>query len=336
MHATQRLIGAHVDGPRLLADIGGTNARFALELGPGRIDMVRVVRCADYVGFADALASYIDDYCDGNVHHAAVAIANPVDGDAIRMTNHHWEFSIEATRKYLELDTLLVINDFTALAMALPYLKPEECWQVGGGTVRAGAAIGLVGAGTGLGIGGLVPAGGHWIALNSEGGHATFSPTDERESAVLQYTRKRYTHVSSERLVSGPGIELIYEALGAIRGAGRVLPFSTPEIVERGLSGHDSLCSETLDCFCAMLGTVASNVALMLGAQGGVYIGGGVVPRLGDYFERSPFRERFEKKGRFSGYLSQVSTTVITAPYPAFAGVAAILSEHLAAQPVAG
>ena len=327
-------LAQYLDGPRLLADIGGTNARFALEQGPGLIDSIRVLRCAEHAQFADAVEAYLNLIGRPTVLHAAIAIANPVQGDQIKMTNHDWAFSIEATRRRLNLDTLLIVNDFTALAMALPQLEPIHLSQIGGGKSSRGGVIGLVGAGTGLGVGGLIPTEGRWIALGSEGGHATFSPTDERELVVLRHCWKTWPHVSAERLISGPGIELIHQALTAhaaqpnVPGQGGA-GLGTAEIVQHALRGTDPLCIETVDCFCGMLGTVAANVAVTLGTIGGLYIGGGVVPHLGDYFARSAFRTRFESKGRFATYLAQIPTSVITAPYPAFVGAAAILSEHL-------
>ncbi|MDP9109248.1 MAG: glucokinase [Pseudomonadota bacterium] len=319
----------YLDGPRLLADIGGTNARFALERSPGQIDSIRVLRCAEHAEFADAVEAYLKLVDQPNLLHAAIAIANPVQGDQIKMTNHDWAFSIEATRRRLNLDTLLIVNDFTALAMALPQLEAAHLQQIGGGKSVRDGVIGLVGAGTGLGVGGLIPSEGRWIALGSEGGHATFSPADERELAVLRHCWKTWSHVSAERLISGPGIELIYQALAAEAAVSQPGTPATAEIVQRGLAGNDPLCAAVLDCFCGMLGTVAANVAVTLGTIGGLYIGGGVVGHLGSYFARSPFRTRFESKGRFAGYLAQIPTCVITAPYPAFVGVAAILSEHL-------
>lgn len=318
----------YVDGPRMLADVGGTFARFALERSPGRIEAVEVLRCAEYAEFADAAVAYLERVGQPPVRHAAIDIANPVHGDEVKMTNHNWAFSIEATRRRLKLETLLVVNDFTALAMSLPHLEQAHRSQVGGGEGRAGGVIGLVGAGTGLGVGALIPSEERWIALGSEGGHVSFSPADEREMAIQRYCWNKYPHLSAERLVSGPGIELIHEALAANRGI-RVERLGTPDIVQRALAQSNALCVEAVETFCAMLGTVAGNVALTLGTLGGIYIGGGVVPRLGDYFARSPFRARFENKGRFSSYLEQVPTYVITAPYPAFVGVAAILGEHL-------
>ncbi|MFC0397949.1 bifunctional transcriptional regulator/glucokinase [Paraburkholderia rhizosphaerae] len=320
--------GQHADGPRLLADVGGTNARFALETRPGEITQVQVYPCADYPGIADVIKKYLKDTKIGRVNHAAIAIANPVDGDQVRMTNHDWHFSIEATRRALGFDTLLVVNDFTALAMALPGLTDTQRVQVGGGTRRQNSVIGLLGPGTGMGVSGLIPADDRWIALGSEGGHASFAPSDEREDLVLQYARKKWSHVSFERVAAGPGIEVIYRALAA-RDKKRVAStLDVSDISKRGLEG-DPLAAETLDCFCGILGTFAGNIAVTLGALGGIYIGGGVVPRLGEFFAKSSFRQRFEAKGRFEDYLKNVPTFVITAEYPAFLGVSAILAEQL-------
>jgi glucokinase len=315
-------------GIRLLADVGGTNARFALETAPLRFEAVGVLSCADYPSLGAAMQAYLAGAAaqhPGPVRHAAIAIANPVDGDKVCMTNHHWSFSTADMRAQLGLETLVVVNDFTALAMALPHLAPSQRIQVGGGVQQDGRTIGLVGPGTGLGVSGLVPAGGRWIALASEGGHASFAPGDEFEDDIVRQLRAQFGHVSAERLLSGPGIELIYKCL-----SGQVLGAS--EITRRALDGSCADCVRSIDVFCGALGSVAGNVALTLGATGGVYIGGGIVPRLGALFERSPFRARFEAKGRLSAYVARIPTYLITEQYPAFLGASAILSEHLAGQ----
>ena len=335
---------AYADGPRLLADVGGTNARFALESAPGQIGFIDVLPCAGYPTLAAALQAYLASPTllgadvvgargagagASRIRHAAIAIANPVTGDLVRMTNHHWEFSIAALRQECGFDTLLVENDFSALARALPYLDPCQKRQVGGGAARSHSAMGLLGAGTGLGVSGLVPCAEGWSALRSEGGHVTFSPANETEIAILRFAWGRFDHVSAERLLSGVGLELIYRALAQHSGQpDRQLV--APEITRRALAGECALCNEVIDAFCGMLGTVAGNLAITLGAQGGIYIGGGIVPRLGERFAASPFRSRFEQKGRFVAYLAQVPTFVITADYPAFLGVSAILAEKLA------
>jgi glucokinase len=323
------------DGPRLLADIGGTNARFALELASGRIEHIEVLPCASYPSLGDALRAYLalpPVAAMAPIRHAAIAIANPVVGDLVRMTNHHWGFSIEALRRECRFDTLLVVNDFSALARALPHLGASDKRQVGGGSALAHAPLGLIGPGTGLGVSGLIPAGALWGALPSEGGHVTFSPANETEIAILRFAWRQFEHVSAERLLSGVGLELIYRALAEHTGRPDE-GLAAPEISRRALAGECALCDEVIEAFCGMLGTVAGNLAVTLGAQGGIYIGGGIVPRLGERFAQSAFRRRFEQKGRFVNYLTQVPTFVITTEYPAFLGVSAILAEALAATP---
>jgi len=321
----------HPDGPRLLADIGGTNARFALEIAPGEITEIRIYPCVDFPDIASAIQHYLADVRVSRVNHAAIAIANPVDGDQVQMTNHHWSFSIEATRRVVGFDTLLVVNDFTALAMALPVLSDAQRIQVGPGIRRQNAVIGLVGAGTGLGVSGLIPADDRWFALGSEGGHTSFAPADEREDYILSYARKQWSHVSFERVAAGPGITLIYRALAARAKKKIDDAMETAAIVKLALEG-DPLAAETLDCFCGILGTFAGNMAVTMGALGGIYIGGGVVPRLGEFFVKSSFRQRFEAKGRFEAYLKDVPTYVITTDNPAFLGVAAILADQLSSR----
>ncbi len=318
-------------GPRLLADIGGTNARFALERGPGRITDTATLACAGHPRFVDAVRAYLRRHPQACVQHAVVAIANPVEDDFIRMTNHHWQFSISEARDDLGFDTLLLVNDFAALAMSVPALAAADLVQVGGGAAREGGVIGVLGAGTGLGVAGLIPSAGGWAVLPSEGGHVAFSPADEREQRILSFCWQRYAHVSAERLISGPGLSLIHEALSSLRGsAAEVL--SPALVAERGLAG-EALCRETLEVFCGMLGTMAANLAVTLNARGGIYVGGGVVPRLGSWFAQSPFRARFEHKGRFSGFTAQIPCFVIHAPTPALSGAAAMLAKHLGARP---
>jgi glucokinase len=323
------------DAPRLLADIGGTNARFALESQSGCIDHVEVLPCAAHESLTQALRAYLalpSIVAAGGaaIRHAAIAIANPVKGDLVRMTNHHWEFSIEAMRLECGFQTLVLVNDFTALARSLPLLSATQKYQVGGGTALEHGALGLIGPGTGLGVSGLIPCGDGWSALLSEGGHVSFSPVNEIEIAILQFALREFDHVSAERLLSGVGLELIYRALAERAGVAEPA-LNAPEILRRALAGESALCDQVIDVFCQMLGTIAGNLAVTLGARGGVYIGGGIVPRLGERFAQSGFRASFEQKGRFAGYLSQVPTFVISAQYPAFLGVAAILSEALAA-----
>ncbi len=319
---------AFSDGGRLLADIGSTYARFALEIERGKFERLCTVKCADYADFGSALRGYAETVKDASVRHAAVAIANPVEGDTVRMTNYHWQFSIEQTRVDCGLDTLLIVNDYTALAIGVPHLGENQRRQVGGGRPQARSVIGLLGAGKGLGVSGLIPADDGWISLGSQGGHVSFSPADEREIAILEYTWKQFAHVSAERLISGNGLELIYRAICHIAGKSPQ-PLAATMITARGLEGKGEECAQSLEIFCGILGNVAANLAVTLGAFGGIYIGGSIVPRLGKYFDASPFRQRFESKGRFASYVAKIPTYVITADNATFVGVAAILDAKL-------
>ncbi|MGJ7914470.1 glucokinase [Massilia sp. LXY-6] len=323
---------AYSDGPRLLADIGATHARFALESAPGVLRNVAVLLCDDYPGIVPLLNAYLEQaktQTNGvRISHAAFALANPISGDFIRMTNRNWQFSTDEVRRTLGLTTLLIVNDFTALAMALPGFKPEELLQIGGGKPEPHAVAGVLGPGTGLGVSGVIPTVDGFVTLGSEGGHVNFAPSDEREFSILQYAWREWPHVSNERLISGPGMEIIYRAL-AQRNKVEVPARNAAEIVSGALEQQDPLCLEVLECFAGMLGGAAANLAVTLGAFGGIFIGGGIVPRVAQWFATSPFRARFEAKGRFSDYLAQIPTYVIMTPNPALYGVASILSEHL-------
>ena len=319
---------AYADGPRLLADIGATHARFALETAPGVLRSVRVLKCDDFAGIVPLLHSYLADHKNIRLNHAAFALANPISGDMIRMTNRDWTFSTDEVRRELGLNTLLIVNDFTALAMSLPGLSGADLLQVGGGAPASNAVIGVLGPGTGLGVSGVIPTLDGFVTLGSEGGHVNFAPADEREFAILQFAWKEWTHVSNERLISGPGMEIIYRALAERNGV-KAAARTSPEIISGALDNNDALCLEVLDCFCNMLGGAAANLAVTLGAFGGIFIGGGIVPRMAELFARSGFRARFEAKGRFTSYLAEIPTYVIMTPNPAFYGVATILSEHL-------
>jgi len=322
----------YFETPRLIADIGTTFAHFALETAKGNFEHISTLRCADYSDFQSAVTYYVNQVSPAQIVHAAVAVANPVVGDIVTMTNYHWQFSIEQTRVALGLETLVVINDYTALAMAIPRLSGADLQKIGAGeppgSTGSKNVCGIIGTGSGLGMSGLIPAGDGWISLGSEGGHCSFSPHDEREITVLRYAWKSFKHVSFERLLSGPGIELMYRAL-ADHAHVQGMDLAAPEISRRALDGSDKICAETLEVFCGLLGTAAANLAVTLGATGGVYIGGSIVPRLGEYFEKSKFRERFEEKGRFSNYLTHVPTYVIKAGQTTFIGISEILDGQL-------
>lgn len=313
---------------RLVGDIGGTNARVALLDEQGQPGEPVVLRVQDHPDIGQALRGVLGSTLglpDGaRVESAALAVNGPVVGDTIALSNSHWTFSIDALQDTLELDALHVVNDFTALALAVPHLPDAELDQVGPGRAVPRHAIAVIGPGTGLGVSGLVPCGDRWTALQGEGGHVTLGGNNSREQAVQARLAERFDHVSAERFLSGPGLVNMASALREIDG---VAPQSdTPATVsERGLAGSDAACEEALHLFCRLLGKVAGNLVLTLGAEGGCYIGGGVAPRLGELLHRSEFRAAFEAKGRMAGYLARIPTYVIHAPYPALIGAARLL-----------
>ncbi|MEO8526412.1 MAG: glucokinase [Caldimonas sp.] len=241
---------------------------------------------------------------------ASFGIAAPVLGDVVKMTNGDAHFSIRDFKRELGVETLLVLNDFAALAHALPSLRDGEARPVGGGAAAAGGTLALVGPGTGLGVSGLIAVPGGHVPVGGEGGHASIAASDEREDEVLAVLRKRFGHVGAERILSGPGIANLHAALRQLSGlAAEAL--EPAQVTQRALEGSDDCCREALHLFFAFLGAVAGDVALTFGANGGVYIGGGIVARFGFAIDRSAFRERFEAKGRRRAYLEAIPTSVI-------------------------
>jgi glucokinase len=313
--------------PALVADIGATNARFAVIRPDGTLVGMRVLALEDYPTIVEAIAAYLaEEHPRLRPARAALAIASPVTGDFVAMTNHPWSFSIDALRRHFAFERLSVINDFAANALAIPLLCEGDRRQVGPGRPAANAPIGVIGPGTGLGVSALIPCGPDATPLQGEGGHVTMPAADARESAVLALMRQRFDHVSAERVLSGPGLVNLYNTLCELAGR-RAAPFTAAHITDPRIGQQDPQAQEATAMFCAMLGTVAGNLALTLGARGGVYIAGGIVPKLGAVFDRSRFRERFEAKGRFQPYLSAIPTYVIERPVPALLGAARLLED---------
>jgi glucokinase len=317
-------------GARLVADIGGSNARFGwIPAGGSAVGHVIRLPVADHPDLVHAARAYVEtlrsrlgpDFQAPRA--AALAVATAVTGDRVDFTNSVWGFSQREACAALGLQSLVVLNDFEALALALPRLQPGQV-RAHGAAPSARATMAVIGPGTGLGVAAVVPTAQGWVAIPGEGGHATLAADDDAEAAVLAYVRRRFPHVSAERLLSGIGLPLLHEAIGATRGDAAGAEVDAQSIVERGLAG-DAACRRTLQAFCALLGSFAGNVALTLGARGGVYVGGGIVPRLGDLFFESAFRQRFEAKGRLQGYLAAIPSAVITDTLAALTGAAAAL-----------
>lgn len=313
----------------LLADIGGTNARFAtVRRGAMELEHIQKLKGHDYASIDAAIAIYLGGLPKEleRPTSACLAIAAPIEGDRITMTNLSWSFSVEALREALNLEHLLVINDFKAVARAIPELSAEMMQPIGGGERKTNAPAVVLGPGTGLGVSALVFAGGKPTAIQTEGGHIGFAPSDRVELKILERLWDKYDRVSVERLLSGPGLVNLYESLAAINH--RSIEPLRPELVtERALSGECADCKEALNRFFGILGSVAGDLALAVGAEGGVFVAGGIVPRMLDEIRQSDFRPRFESKGRFSQYVAAMATVVVTEPHPGLIGCAALFND---------
>ncbi|KTC86651.1 glucokinase [Legionella brunensis] len=311
----------------IVADVGGTNARFCrVDLRNWFVDRIEVYPCAHFPSLVAALTFYQKEQGFSEIKHIAIAIACPVTSDLVRMTNFHWQFSIADMKYQLGVSQLQVMNDFTAAAMSLPLLSANDKVQIGQGIADLSKSMVVLGAGTGLGVAHLIPADDEFIALAGEGGHATWAAQTEQEWFIQRYLSEQFGHVSCERLLSGPGLENLYLALAAYQQK-QVSALSAEEITALALSRQCELASATVEQFFASLGSYAGDLALSLGALGGVFIAGGIVPKLLPLLELSEFRTRFEAKGRSSAFNRQIPTYVIVAEQPGLLGAAAYLKQ---------
>lgn len=292
---------------RLIADIGGTNARFAIVDGDSPAADERHLLVSDFPDPAAAIESYLRGR---RVEEAVIAVATPVETEVIGFTNSPWTFSIAALKDRLGVRRLAVINDFVAQALAMPHLAAVELEQIGGGAAAPGRAVGVLGPGTGLGVSALIPSKAGWTALPTEGGHVSFAPGNERETRVLDSLRRRFGHVSNERLLSGQGLLNLAQALAAVDG--RACAAGSPEEVTQSARSNDCpACREATSMFSTLLGSAAGDLALAIGARGGVFIAGGVCGRLGPLFDRAAFRHRFADKGRMRTFLEPIPVWLV-------------------------
>ncbi len=326
----------------LIADIGGTNIRIAQAASISdasnsdeiEINNIETYQCKAFSSLAEVLTHYIEVKGLNNcVINACFAIACPVDNDLISMTNLPWQFSQKELKQALKLNTLSFINDYTAIAMAIPLLSDDQKVKIGGGSSVAGKPISVCGPGTGLGVANLIPvtiAGkSQWQCISGEGGHIDFAAVNDTEQQVLNFIQTIKKRVSYEQLLSGYGLEQIYQALLFINQGIEITTVKdkllAKEITEKAINGTCKVCEQTLTLFCDVLGSFAGNLALIMNSQGGVYIAGGIVPRFIDYLKASEFRARFEAKGRLAYITEQAPTYVITEQQPGLLGAAACL-----------
>ena len=317
----------------LVADIGGTNIRLATTDQSNNINDIETYQCQDFPHLSNVIYQYLTEKkllnCQVN---ACLAIACPVDTDFISMTNLPWQFSQKQLKQDLKLHSLTLINDYTAIGMAIPLLNEQQKVKIGGGDAIAKKPIAVCGPGTGLGVANLVNIDDHWHCLGGEGGHTDFAPVDELDVKIFEQLKQTKQRISYEQLISGYGIEQIYQALVNINKDDKDLDhdeakLSAKDISTRAIAGDCNLCYQALSQFCKVLGSFSGNLALTTGSIGGVYIAGGIVPRFVEFFKESGFRERFETKGRMS-YLNQGTPTyVITESQPGLLGAAAYINQ---------
>jgi glucokinase len=314
--------------PTLIADIGGTNARFAL-VGPGGAALGNpvAVAVANYRDFETALRDAVLPALEQRPRSAALAVAAVIDGDRAHLTNGTW--TIEPRRLVLAhgLDQVCLLNDFEALALSVPHLRDEMLLPIGGGICLSGAPKLVIGAGTGLGVAALVSVEGRWLPMATEAGHVDFGPTDRRDFEIWPHLlRSGGDRISAEMLLSGSGIERLYVAVARSGGAvDRSL--SAPEIVDRAAARSDPAAAEAVDLFCGYLGRFAGSMALVFLARGGVYIGGGIAPRIAERLESGGFRTAFEDKHPFAAFVASIGTSLITHPEPALLGLARLVAD---------
>ena len=309
----------------LLADIGGTNARFAIQsVAEDRLQQLRVYSVVDYPLFIEVLRDYISQVQQsGNWSNqpqaVCLAVACPPEQNPIRFTNSKWTISRAELAQLMPEALIEIINDFTAIAYSIPTLTRDEWLPLGGGEAQPQKPVVIVGPGTGLGVSTLLPIAEGFRVVDGEGGHVDFAPVDEREMSILRLLQQRYQRVSVERLLSGDGIVNIYRSLCELISTDPIYN-TAAQISEAGLQGQDQIAEQALAVFCRVLGSTAGNLALINGAQGGVYIAGGIVPRMPDFVANSDIRQRFEDKGRFRSYLQQIPLRIVLKDNPGLHG----------------
>ena len=319
--------------PYIVADIGGTNARFALITDKVQqnyqIEHVHVLNAAEYTSCSSALQAYLDKLGGLKPQAACLAIAGPITGDRVRMTNLSWEFSCSEMANHFGFKHFLAMNDFAAVAAACSQVSNDHLVTIKSGVNQSDATKAVFGPGTGLGVAGLVHYNGQWIPVPCEGGHVNIAPATPFETEVIKAAMSNHGHVSAELLISGPGLVNLYNAICKVRGVA-AQPLKPADITQGALRDKTDVHLETLNTFCSFIGSFAGNLALTYGAKGGIYMAGGVLPRFSDFLASSPFVERFQNKGVMSHYVADIPAQLMVHPETAFVGAAAWLEQTLA------
>lgn len=309
---------------RLVADIGGTNTRFALAKDTvPELQSLRVVKTAGFATLCDAIQAYLQDVGTPIPDSACLAIAGPVQGDSVTMTNHPWHFSQAELQHQTGLRKLRLINDFEAVALSIPHLAASGLVKLGGGAPITSKPKIVLGPGTGLGAALLIPTDSGFMAIPTEGGHAALGPDNELELDIFRWLLRQGKNITREQLLSGIGLETLHQAMCALHN--KCSQYQTAaDIQGAAVAGQDEICEATLKLFCTLLGSAAADQAFSCGAQGGVYLAGGIVSRFIPFLKTSQFRERFEAQSVMKDYLKAVPTYVITAPNPGLLGAAVV------------
>jgi glucokinase len=297
----------------LAGDIGGTKVNLAIFEGNTRIREKRYIS-QDFSSFEIILDDFLKD-SDAKIEKACFGVAGPVINGRCSLTNLSWQINTERLKEKLDVDAVGLINDLVATASAIPYLDPEGFEVVQSGSPVAEGRISVISAGTGLGQAFLIPAGnGKYIVLDSEGGHCDFSPRNKMESDLLFFLQKKYSRISLERVLSGPGLLDIYEFLGSVKN-NKDSKFETVDspasIVDRAIKKSSPICEQTLKLFVSLYGALAGNLALQYLSNGGVYLAGGIAPKIVPLIREGDFMEAFLAKGRFEKYLSEIPVKVV-------------------------
>ncbi len=313
--------------PAVAVDLGGTNVRLAVVDAPDLpLRAVEAYRCDDHAGFDEALSAYLAKV-GLRPRALALAVAGPIEGDSITLTNRdHWVMSAPALAERHGLDRVVLLNDFEAMVRVLPALKPDETIRIGGGADLPDQTMVLMGPGTGLGVATLVRRPRGWLVVSGEGGHVELAPGSAREDAAFDLLRRDFGRVSAETVLSGPGLVNLYRALATLDGAAPALT-EAPAVTAAALGRDDARAREAVSIFCALTGAYAGDLALIVGARGGVYLGGGILPRLADIISETPLRARFEAKAPMEDFVRPIPVRLITAAYPGLAGAALWLAD---------
>jgi len=316
-------------------DIGGTYARFAVaEVAGGRVTEMHnpiTMKVSEHASFQLAWQAFAEEVGKPMPRAAAIAMACPIDGDVLKLTNNPWIIRPALIPEKLNVEAWTLVNDFGAIAHAVTQLDEKQLVLVGGPDrpLPDDGVISVIGPGTGLGVAQILRRNGQYHVMECEGGHIDFAPLDSLEDEILQYLRQRHNRVSVERVISGPGLSNIYEALVSVEGM-TVEAIENTKLWELAVNNKDSLAAAALDRFCLSLGSVAGDIALAQGAKA-VVIAGGIAPRIAHFLSRSGFIERFVAKGRFARMMTEIPIRLITHPQPGLYGAAAAFADKYTA-----